>query len=130
MQFLAEKHALKQPAAKAAAARAVGAARGSGSQRKGGATAARLRASTLAPVAEAEESVLAVTSVSGPAKAVFQVPFGNHSRTSASSRAPASVLPGFARSDTFIRRVCALSPALHVCALLYLSRWVSLRFVS
>ncbi len=51
MQFLAEKHALKAaPAAKAAGKASAG--RGAGGQRKG---AARLRSTSLAPVAEAEE---------------------------------------------------------------------------
>ena len=51
MQFLAEKHALKAPAAKAAGK--AGPGRGASGQRKG---AARLRTTSLAPVAEAEES--------------------------------------------------------------------------
>ena len=75
MQFLAEKHALKQPAAKAAAARAAGAARGSGAQRKGGAAATRLRSTGLAPVAEIEENVMtAAAPASAATKAVAVVP--------------------------------------------------------
>ena len=50
MTFLAEKHALKAPAAKAPGKASV--SRGAGGQRKG---AARLRSTSLAPVAEAEE---------------------------------------------------------------------------
>ena len=70
MQFLSEKHALKAPTAKKAAAVKASTGRGANAQRKG---AARLRSSSLAPVAEAEDSDAVAPAARSAGKAVPKV---------------------------------------------------------